>query len=246
MKMTINNLLFCICLHLILQWPLAVFCQSDVGVYEEVINSETSILTNRILLDEDYFVWTAFGSNPASFIHTMGGYIIRDGDKFQVKLEFNSIIDKDSVKVLTGSMTFKGNIMIISIDKWKTINLSKVVSQKQELEGKFLMAGRVTDQGESRRRLDVPRKTMKILINNYFQWIAFNTETFEFSGTGGGKYIADKEGAYVENIDFFSKNSARVGAKLPFSYQLKGDDWFHQGKSSAGDPLHEIWTKRKN
>jgi hypothetical protein len=85
---------------------------------------------------------------------------------------------------------------------------------------------------------------MKMLIDGHFQWIAFNRETFEFSGTGGGKYIADPTGTYIEQIEFFSRNPARVGAKLPFKYQLKGNDWFHKGSSSSGEPMHEIWTRR--
>jgi hypothetical protein len=83
-----------------------------------------------------------------------------------------------------------------------------------------------------------------MLLDGHFQWIAFNRETFEFSGTGGGKYIADNTGAYIEQIEFFSRNSGRVGAKLPFKYNIKGNDWFHQGNSSNGEPMHEIWTKR--
>ena len=59
------------------------------------------------------------------------------------------------------------------------------------------MVGRVRNGNEQRRNLDRPRKTMKFLINGYFQWIAFNTETFQFSGSGGGKYIT-KDGKYVK------------------------------------------------
>jgi hypothetical protein len=198
------------------------------------------------MIDKDYFVWTVFSANPAAFTHTMGGFLTREGEKFKVDLEFNSIINKDSLKVLMGSMTVKGNTLVISLDKIKDLTLLRVEPTKQELEGKFLMAGRVTDQGESRRRIDVPRKTMKILLGNHFQWIAFNTETFEFSGTGGGIFTADKSGAYVEKIEFFSRNSSRVGAQLPFNFKLINNDWFHQGKSSAGEPMHEIWTKRNN
>lgn len=244
MKKTRNKFIVCVSIFLIFLLPSVAVCQSIKGVFEEVVQSDASTSTNRILLDADYFVWTAFTSNPASFTHTMGGYISTVGNKFQVILEFNSIIDKDSIKVLNGTITLKGNKLDITIDEFKTFHLLKVVPKKQELEGKFLMAGRVTDQGESRRRLDVPRKTMKFLIDNHFQWIAFNTETFEFSGTGGGTYSADKSGAYIEKIEFFSKNAARVGAILPFTYNLKEKDWFHQGKSSAGEPMHEIWSRR--
>jgi len=35
-----------------------------------------------------------------------------------------------------------------------------------------------------------------------------------------------------------------VGISLEFEYAKKGIDWHHQGFSSKGDPLHEIWTYR--
>jgi len=161
-----------------------------------------------------------------------------------VNLEFNSAIAKDSLKTLKGTFQMKGNRCFVIIDNGKKLDLEKVTKEDQNFEGAFLMAGRVTNQGESRRRIDVPRITMKMLLDGHFQWIAFNRETFEFSGTGGGKYIADKTGAYIEQIEFFSRNSGRVGAKLPFKYNIKGNDWFHQGNSSNGEPMHEIWTKR--
>ena len=81
------------------------------------------------------------------------------------------------------------------------------------------------------------------LKNGNFQWIAFNTETFQFFGSGGGTYSA-KNGIYTENIQFFSRNNNSVGKILPFNYSLKGVDWHHSGKSSKGDPIYEIWTKR--
>ena len=67
--------------------------------------------------------------------------------------------------------------------------------------------------------------------NGNFQWIAFNTETFQFFGSGGGTYSA-KNGIYTENIQFFSRNNNSVGKILPFNYSLKGVDWHHSGKSS--------------
>ena len=84
--------------------------------------------------------------------------------------------------------------------------------------------------------------TVKILSGDRFQWAAFNYETKEFSGTGGGTYTAE-DGTYTENIEFFSRDNERVGASLSFEYEREGDDWDHSGTSSKGDPLHEVWTK---
>ena len=85
---------------------------------------------------------------------------------------------------------------------------------------------------------------MKILSGTRFQWIAFNTETKEFMGTGGGTY-STVDGKYTENIDFFSRDNSRVGASLEFDYELNGDEWHHKGLSNKGDPIYEIWNLRK-
>ena len=66
---------------------------------------------------------------------------------------------------------------------------------------------------------------------------------FNFFGSGGGDYTAEN-GAYVEQIEYFSRDNNRVGAKLSFEYLRKEKDWYHKGFSSKGASLHEIWTLR--
>jgi hypothetical protein len=86
---------------------------------------------------------------------------------------------------------------------------------------------------------------MKILSGTRFQWIAYNVETKEFFGTGGGTYTT-VDGKYTENIEFFSRDQSRVGMSLGFDFSIMDDGgWRHSGKSSKGDPLDEIWTQRE-
>jgi hypothetical protein len=85
---------------------------------------------------------------------------------------------------------------------------------------------------------------MKILSGKRFQWIAYNVETKEFFGTGGGTYTTD-DGKYTETIDFFSRDSSRVDKSLEFDFTLQNGDWRHTGLNSKGDPIDEIWTKRE-
>lgn len=226
--------------------PITLSGQWVNGVYEKTEKNDTSTQTSRLMIKDSYFILTIFNSAPASFNYTVGGILTSEGKNFIVNLEFNSAIAKDSLKTLKGTFQLNGNRCMVIFENGKKLDLEKVTKEDQNFEGAFLMAGRVTDQGESRRRIDVPRITMKMLLDGHFQWIAFNKETFEFSGTGGGKYIADNTGAYIEQIEFFSRNSSRVGAKLPFKYNIKGNDWFHQGNSSTGEPMHEIWSRRFN
>jgi hypothetical protein len=89
-----------------------------------------------------------------------------------------------------------------------------------------------------------PRKTLKILSSTRFQWMAINTETKEFFGTGGGTYTF-KDGKYTENIEFFSRDSSRVGASLSFDGSVNNNVWTHKGLSSRGEAIHEEWSREK-
>ena len=201
--------------------------------FAQVFNFNTEengkIITHRIVIDNEYLIETQFSSDPAEFILTRGGFYTKNGRNFKIEFEFNSNYEIDSLRELE-----------IGKEKY----WDKLSNRTLDLDGKWLMAGRITDNMERRRDISKPRKTMKILKNGYFQWIAFNTENFQFFGTGGGFYTAEN-GIYTENIEFFSRNNKSVGRVLPFNYSIKNNDWHHQGINSKGDPMYEIWTSRK-
>ncbi len=136
----------------------------------------------------------------------------------------------------------EGEILVLKLDK--TLEFQRGAAVSQDLDGKWLFATRGPDTGQERRGEANARKTMKFLIDGRFQWIAYHTETFRFSGTGGGHYTTD-DGNYTEHIQYFSRDNSRVGAKLTFMYNINGDDWHHQGKNSRGEPMYEIWSRRK-
>ena len=207
----------------IIIFTVTTYSQSDVYSY-----SENGII-NRIIIDNNYLVMTSYKVDSNKFIKTIGGFYNKKGNRFNMSLEFNSNFKNDSIS----------KIEIEKKANWKKISL-----KENDLQGKWLMVGRVRNGNEQRRNLDRPRKTMKFLINGYFQWIAFNTETFQFSGSGGGKYIT-KDGKYIESIEYFSRDDSRVGLNLEFDYELVNKEWNHKGFSSKGDPLHEIWVVRK-
>ena len=204
-------------------FTVTTYSQSDVYSY-----SENGII-NRIIIDNNYLVMTSYKVDSNKFIKTIGGFYNKEGNRFNMSLEFNSNFKNDS---------------ITKIEIEKKANWKKISLKKNDLQGKWLMVGRVRNGNEQRRNLDRPRKTMKFLINGYFQWIAFNTETFQFSGSGGGKYIT-KDGKYIESIEYFSRDDTKVGLNLEFDYELINKEWNHKGFSSKGDPLHEIWVVRK-
>ncbi len=216
MKRTILNLTLLI-------FTITTYSQSDVYSYTE------NGTINRIIIDKNYFVMASYKVDTNKFVKTIGGFYSENGSKLNVDLEFNSNYKNDSIS----------KIKIEKKANWKKISL-----KENDLQGKWLMVGRVRNGNEQRRNLNRPRKTMKFLINGYFQWIAFNTETFQFSGSGGGKYIT-KDGKYIESIEYFSRDDSKVGLNLEFDYELINKEWNHKGFSSKGDPLHEIWVVRK-
>ena len=210
---------------------ILILIASTISIYsqDEVYSYIEKDLVNRIIIDKNYFIMTSYKFNSNEFIKTIGGFYEKKGKRYIIELEFNSNFKNDSLSKF--EINKKSN--------WKKISLNE-----NDLQGKWLMVGRIRNGKEERRNLDRPRKTMKFLINGYFQWIAFNTETFQFSGSGGGKY-STKDGTYTEKIEYFSRDNSRVGAKLKFDYELKNEEWNHIGFSSKGDPMHELWVKRK-
>jgi hypothetical protein len=215
--------------YLLFLMVLLSFSQIVLGqVFSFTTLENEQSVEHRILMDEAYLVETKFTTDPNDFIKTIGGFYEKKGNELRVSLEFNSNFSKDSLK----------SVVIDNLDQWKKISKNTLA-----LQGKWIMAGRVKEDQERRRDIGRPRKTIKILLDSYFQWIAFNTATFSFHGTGGGRYNIEK-GTYTETIDYFSRDNSKVGISLDFEFTQKGLDWHHKGFSSKEDPLHEIWTLR--
>ncbi|ALM09270.1 hypothetical protein SB49_10775 [Sediminicola sp. YIK13] len=220
-----------------------VSAQIPSNAYTFESKNEDITTSHLFLFDKNYLVHTIYSENPPNFKKTVGGFYEVKDNHIILNLEFNSNYKNDSINTITIPYTYKNNQLYLEFDG--SNNKMKADSYNpQELDGKWLMAGRVNEEGESRRDTTRPRKTMKFLLNGHFQWIAFNTETMEFFGSGGGAFSSEN-GTYSEHIQFFSRDNSRAGATLLFSYDLKDGDWHHKGKSSKGDALHEIWSPRK-
>ena len=213
---------------------LLIFLINPIQNFGQVYKVDKDGISTRVILDKEYIVLSKFESESGNFISTLGGYykpgkfLNLDEDVYDVNLEFNSNYDQDSIK----------SISIVKTSKWKNISKTNDI-----LKGKWVMSGRYNNGEFRTRNTDLPRKTMKILIDGFFQWIAFNTETFKFSGSGGGEYET-LDGKYIEIIQYFSRDDSRVGAELDFNYEIKNQDWYHTGFSSKGSPINEVWTIR--
>ena len=225
--------------------PDIITATSLEGGWRQVVSTDGEEVTHILLFSGNYFSWTIHKKDSGAFVATKGGRMKMEGNKLQVTYEFSSA---DSTMVGTAE-TWKtklkgGGLQLKKAGlkgNWEALNQGK----KSPLSGPWIFSGRKRN-GET-SRVDMtsrPRKTMKMLTENRFQWIAYNTETGQFFGTGGGSYTAE-DGVYTENIEFFSRDDKRVGAALQFQFEVLDGDWHHSGKSSSGKPMYEFWSPRK-
>lgn len=196
-----------------------------------------------MICSEKYFSVAIYNPKQKTFAGTHGGSYRIEGNEFAVMMEFHSVnpelVGKEirsGIELKDGSLTFTNKDEKVT---WKRVDSGT----PGKLAGAWLITGRIRN-GQMGKMTPGPRRTMKILSGTRFQWIAYNVETKEFSGTGGGNYTTEN-GKYTENIEFFSRDNSRVGASLIFDFSMEDGNWRHQGKSSKGDPVDEVWTKRE-
>ena len=216
--------------------------QSFIGAWERNHNSENGEeLKSVVIFSDGYQAISTYESKSGKFINSNGGTWKLMGDTMTEKVEF----DTNNPDRVGSEVTFKVKI---------TGTTMSIVGTDMEfqriddglpgyLKGAWLMAGRVRDGKKQLRNTSGPRKTMKLLSGKRFQWIAYNTESKKFMGTGGGTYTT-KNGVYSEKIEFFSRDNSKSGIELEFEYEIIDNEWNHKGFSSKGDPLHEIWKPR--
>jgi hypothetical protein len=217
---------------------VAMNAQIEPGVYV----SDADNVRHELKIDDVYFIHSEYRTSPPEFIKSVGGLYTMENDILKVDLEFNSNHASDGLTELAFPIVVENEKLVLPMGG--ELEFPKKETVKQDLDGDWLFATRGPDKGEERRDDKNPRKTLKFLQDGRFQWIAYNTDTMEFFGTGGGSFSSD-DGKYVENIEYFSRDDSRVGATLEFDYETKDGDWHHTGKNSKGEPLYEIWARRQ-
>ncbi|MEL6254986.1 MAG: membrane or secreted protein [Bacteroidota bacterium] len=200
------------------------------------------------LVAKDYTMFAVYNLEEKQFMGAGGGSYKIEGDRLTGRIDF----DTQDTTMIGTNYDYK-----IEMPDEKTFivsgegpqgpfkaEMTRVDDSGNEMAGAYRISGRMRN-GEMRQSRPGPRKTIKMLTGTRFQWAAINAKTKQFFGTGGGTYTV-KDGKYTENIEFFSRDGSRVGASLEFEASLEGDDWSHKGKSSKGNPIHEIWTRNWN
>ena len=221
----------------------ATRAQSFIGAWEGYHTSEKGEeLKSVVIFSDGYQVLSTYDSKTGKFISTNGGTWKLMGHTMTEKVEFDTNNSERVGTEVSFEVSINDSIMEIVAAEMKFKRIDNGTPGK--LQGAWLMSGRVRDGETQLRDTNRPRKTMKILSGTRFQWIAYNTETKQFMGTGGGAYTTSN-GEYTENIEFFSRDDSRVGASLKFNYSLIDGKWHHSGLSSKGDPIHEIWSVRE-
>jgi hypothetical protein len=212
--------------------------ESLTGAWEMKDGGQTRMITYV----PGFFSVAIYNVADKQFVATYGGKcVVADGELTE-KIEYDT---QTPANVGTErKVKFKGGKKDLTLTGATEGKFTRVDDGTPgKLAGAWLITGRFRDN-EIRRSTPGARRTMKILSGSRFQWIAYNVDTKEFFGTGGGTYTT-VDGKYTENIEFFSRDTSRVGASLTFDYSLPDGEWRHQGKSSKGDPLDEIWTQRE-
>ena len=199
------------------------------------------------IFSNTYTMATTYDQENKTFISSRGGPYSLEGKKVSLTIDYHTIdtaqvgqtysykisINADDILTVKGANPAGEKIN----QKWRRLD-----NGDAPLAGAWQITQRMGRDGAMREITPGVRKTVKILSGTRFQWTAMNTETKEFLGCGGGAYTFEN-GVYTENIEFFSRDSSRVGMSLSFEGKVEGDDWHHSGKSSLGRPIQEVWSR---
>lgn len=198
--------------------------------------------TERVLLIVDgYFTHTSYERANPQFHRTFGGPLEFQDTGVTALIHFDSAEPARVGRTLGLAGELAGTELRLRQGDGEEESWQRISESPGELTGVWRISGRQRD-GKIQPMPLAARRTLKVLTGSRFQWIAMNIETGEFSGTGGGRYrFAD--GVYTETIEFFSRDASRVGAKLGFQGSVRDGAWHHQGLSSRGDPIYEVWSK---
>ena len=169
-------------------FSIVIHAQSIIGAWEttSATKGNEDQIRSVIIFADGYHALTHYNASSGEFISTTGGKWELQGDNMTQIIEFNTK-NPELVGTELTSKVIVSNDQLYMIEK--DLKFNRIDSGSPgKLQGAWLMSGRVRNGETQLRDINRPRKTMKILSGTRFQWIAYNTETKEFMGTGGGTY----------------------------------------------------------
>ncbi len=219
-----------------------LFSQNNIEGAWQLTHENGEMLTKNEVIaiyQDGYFTVGAKEAATNKFLYAYGGEFALKGRTYTESQDFNTRSPQRIGMTMDFRVTLKDDQLELSTGGQTQI-WQKLPVHRDALTRAWVITGRERND-KMTTMTPGDRRTVKILSGGRFQWIAFNSATKEFSGTGGGTYVA-ANGLYTENITFFSRDDSRVGASLQFHYEVKNGKWHHKGKSSKGDPIYEIWS----
>lgn len=194
-----------------------------------------------LVFQDGFFFHTVYNKGEKRFLYSRGGTYTHNADALNCTISFNSAHKEEVGKQFSTKYAINGANADFSINGEKQ-NWQRLDDSSAPLAGVWRITSRMQDGKLTPIHQTGTRQTYKLLTGTRFQWAAIDPGKKEFSGTGGGTYTF-KDGKYTESIEFFSRDSTRVGASLTFDGKLENGAWHHSGKSSKGDPIYEVWSR---
>ena len=205
---------------------------------------ENSFGQTVLLITDQVFSLTQYNFMDKKFISSEGGTWRSDGNNIWLAYDWSSMDTSKVGKEIKVSVDLSSGLLNLGLLNQPLKKLDQ--GNPGALKGEWIISGNYSNDVVSKRPSPFfPRRTMKILTGNHFQWIAFNVKTKEFFGTGGGTYTTTPEGKYAESIQFFTKAVTSIGKRVEFTDSFQDGDWRHKGQKSTGGPMDECWTPRK-
>ena len=164
------------------------------------------------IVQDGYFALGSKNLSNNEFLGAAGGELSLEDETLTEIRDFDTYDAKNIGTEQEYNISWEGENKMEISDGMTTKIWERVSEESDALTGTWVITGRERN-GEMNTMTPGDRRTVKILSGGRFQWIAFNSATKEFNGSGGGTYTAEN-GKYIENIEFFSRDSSRVGARL--------------------------------
>ncbi len=209
-----------------------------IGAWHEKEEDQEAVL----IFTNDYFMIAEFNQVNTSFTYGVGGsFSEKKAGQPIVELDF-STRKKDAEYIgAKAAMIYSvsGDKMTVTMNDSTKRTVTRVDDGNGELAGIWRMSARMNN-GKMEPVANGPVKMIKILSATRFQWASFNEEKNEFISSGGGTYTF-KEGKYTENIEFYAKNSGKIGTSQTFDATIDKNVWTIKAGNSQ-----EEWTKIGN
>jgi hypothetical protein len=202
---------------------------SITGAWHEQQEDEEAV----IIFTHDYLVVAEFNQINTAFTYGGGGnFSEKKPGQLIVEIDFSSRKKESDLIGTKGALIYSisGEKMTITMNDSTKRLVTRVDDGSGELAGTWRMSAGMNN-GRMEPVPNGPVKTIKVLSGKRFQWVSYNEETNEFIGSGGGTYTYNA-GKYTEHIEFYAKDSYKIGTSMAFDATINQNVWTNKGSTS--------------